>query len=76
MVGVKAARLWHLLGTKANTATRIRGSVGKAGLTFAYGSGPGRAESGAGRCVERDVFLHVGVLLSYQRNLFIYSSFR
>lgn len=57
----KAAHLWHLLGTKANTAACVSGSIGKALLTFACGSGP---EGGVGRCVEGDVFLHVGILLS------------
>ena len=64
MINGKAAHLWHLLGTRAHTATCVSGSVGKALLAFACGSGPGIAESGVGRCVERDVFLHVGILLS------------
>lgn len=65
MIRVSAARLWHLLGTKANTATCVSGSVGKALLTFACRSGPGSAESGVGRNVERDVLLRVGIVLSY-----------
>lgn len=38
-------------------------SVHKALLAFA--SGPGSAECGVSRCVGREVFLHVGILVSY-----------
>ena len=65
MTGVEAACLWHLLGTKARTATCVSSPVDKALLAFACGSGPGSAESGVGRCVERRVLLRGGILLSY-----------
>lgn len=42
----------------------VSDSVGKAVLAFACAPGAGRAEGGVGRCVERKVFLHVGMLLS------------
>lgn len=46
----------------------VSDSVGKALLAFACAPGPGSAESGESRCVEGEVFVHVGIALSYQRN--------
>lgn len=46
----------------------VSDSVGEALLAFACAPGPGSAGSGVGRCVGREVFLHVGISLSYQRN--------
>lgn len=54
MVGVEAATLRHLLGTKA-TATHVSGTAGKGLLAFACGSGAGSAASGVDRCVEREM---------------------
>lgn len=44
----------------------VSDSVGRAVLAFtcAPGAGAGSAEGGVGRCVERKVFLHAGMLLS------------
>lgn len=44
---------------------RVSDSVHKALLAFAFASGPGSAECGVSRCVGREVFLHVGILVSY-----------
>lgn len=40
-------------------------SVGEALLAFACAPGSGSAESAVGRCDEREVFLYVGILLSF-----------
>lgn len=42
----------------------VSDSAGKALLAFACAPGPGSAESAVGRCVEREIFLHVGIFLS------------
>lgn len=69
MIGVKATRLWHPLGTIAHTATCLSGSVGKARLAFACGSDPGSAESGVGRCVERYISACWGTLFVLEESI-------
>lgn len=54
----------------------VSDSVDKALLAFACAPGPGSAENVEGRCVEREVFVHVGMPLPYQRNPSPSSSFR